>query len=104
MHSVLSVIEIWPRSRFEPMSETLSNCHVGGYSEYFLKSNLHKPGVKIPKWVPRSLIGVNMVFRNMHSTQVGLVINLLTGSISPQYHVVFYEFFSTLVGSTAAYP
>ena len=27
MQSRLSDIEIWPRSRFEPVSETLSNCH-----------------------------------------------------------------------------
>ena len=45
-----------------------------------------------------------MGFRNMHSTQVGLVLNLLTGSILPQYHVVFDEIFSTVVNSTAAYP
>ena len=30
-----------------------------------------------------------MGFRKMHSAQVGLVLNLLTDSISPQYHVVF---------------
>ena len=28
MQSGLSAIEIWSRSRFEPVSETLSNCHV----------------------------------------------------------------------------
>ena len=28
MQSGLSTIEIWSRSRFEPVSETLSNCHV----------------------------------------------------------------------------
>ena len=45
-----------------------------------------------------------MGFRKMHSTQVGLVLNLLTGSISPHYHVVFDDMFSTVVSSTAAYP
>ena len=30
MQSVLSDIEIWLRSRFEPVSENLSNCHVWG--------------------------------------------------------------------------
>ena len=40
----------------------------------------------------------------MHSTQVGLVIKLLTGSISPQYHVVFDYMFYTVVSSTAADP
>ena len=43
-----------------------------------------------------------MGFRKMHSTQVGLVLNLLTGSISPQYHVVFDDMFSTVIISTAA--
>ena len=45
-----------------------------------------------------------MGFRNMHSTQAGLVLNLLTGSISPQYHVVFDEIFSTVMSSTATDP
>ena len=45
-----------------------------------------------------------MGFSKMHSTQVGLVIYLLTGSISPQYHVVFDEIFSTVMSSTAADP
>ena len=43
-----------------------------------------------------------MGFRNMHSTQVGLVINLFTGSISIQYHALFDDNFSTVVISTAA--
>ena len=43
-----------------------------------------------------------MGFRNMHSTQVGLVLSLLTGSISLQYYVVFDDMFSTVVSSTAA--
>ena len=58
--------------------------------------------MEIPKWAPRSLIGVNTGFSGMHSTQVGLVLNLLTGSISPQYHVVFDYMFSNMVVITAA--
>ena len=45
-----------------------------------------------------------MGFSNMHSTQVGLFLNLLTGSISPKFHVVFDDTFSTLMSSTAADP
>ena len=45
-----------------------------------------------------------MVFSNMHSTQVGFVLNLLTGSISPQFHGVFDDMFSTVMSSTAADP
>ena len=45
-----------------------------------------------------------MGFSKMHSTQVGLVLNLLTVSISPQFHVVFYDMFSTAMSSTAVDP
>ena len=58
--------------------------------------------MKIPKWALMSLRRVNMGFINTHSTQVGLVLNLLTGSISPQYHVVFDGMFSTVMNSTDA--
>ena len=50
----LSAIEIWSRSRFEPVAETLSNFHVWGCPTYVLKPKLQKPGVKIPKWDTRS--------------------------------------------------
>ena len=45
-----------------------------------------------------------MGFINMNSTQVGLVLNLLTGSILPQHHDVFYYMFSTVVISTSTDP
>ena len=40
MQSELSAIEIWSRSRFEPVSETLSNCHVWGCPTYVLEPKL----------------------------------------------------------------
>ena len=86
------------------MSETLSNCHVWFCPTYVLEPKLQNPGVKIPKWDPSSQRGVNMGFRKMHSTQVGLVLNLLSGSISPHYHVLFDDMFSTVIISTAADP
>ena len=45
-----------------------------------------------------------MGFINMHSTQVGLVLNLSTSSISPKYQFVFYYMLSTMIRSTDAYP
>ena len=62
---------------------------------------MKKLGLKITKWDTRSLIGVNIGFRKMYSTQVGLVLNLLTGLISPKYHFIFDEIFSTVVSSTS---
>ena len=71
MQSGLPTIEIWSRLRFEPVSETINNCHVWGCPTYVLKPKLQKPGVKIPKWSSRIQRGVNMGFSKMHSTQVG---------------------------------
>ena len=97
----LSSIEMWSSSRFEPVAETLSNYHIWGFLTYVLEPKLQKPGVKMSKQAPMSLRGVSMSFKKMHSTQVELVLNLLTGSISPQYHVVFDYMFSTAMSSTA---
>ena len=40
MKSGLSAIGIWSRSRFEPVSETLINCHVWGFQTYVLEPKL----------------------------------------------------------------
>ena len=53
MHSGLSAIEIWSSSRFEPVSETLSNCHVWGCTTYILEPKLNNTGVNITKWDSR---------------------------------------------------
>ena len=69
-----------------------------------MEPKFQNPELKIPKWDPRSRRGVNMGFSEIHSTQVGLVLNLLTVSISPQYHVVFDDMLSTVDSSTVSYP
>ena len=38
-------------------------------------------------------------YSNEHSTTVGNILNLTTGHISPQYHVVYDELFTTVLGS-----
>ena len=35
----------------------------------------------------------------VHSSTVGLVLNLQTGHVSPQYHLVFDEQFTTVPGN-----
>ena len=77
MQSGLSAIEIWPRSRFDPVSETLRNCHVWNCPTYVFEPKLQKPVVKILRWATSSRRGFNMGFRKMYSTQVGFVIKLL---------------------------
>ena len=66
MQSGFYTTKIWSISRFEPVSETLSNFHVWGCPTYVLEPKLQKPGVNIPKWDTRSRIGVNIGFIKMH--------------------------------------
>jgi hypothetical protein len=56
-------------------------------------------GKKLPKWKPRSCQGQFLGFSPDHSTSVSLILNVQTGSISPQFHVVFDEKFTTVSSS-----
>jgi hypothetical protein len=73
----------------------LLDIHVWGCPVYVLDPKL-QAGQKIPRWEPRSRRGVFMGFSHLHSSAVPLVLNLSTGSITPQYHVVFDDHFSTV--------
>ena len=73
----------------------LKDIHVWGCPVYVLDPHL-QAGQKLPRWQPRLRRGVFMGFSNLHSSEVPLVLNLETGSITPQYHVVFDDQFSTV--------
>ena len=49
-----------------------------------------------PKWEPRSRIGVYLGHSPFHAGSVALVWNPTTGHVSPQYHVVFDDDFTTV--------
>ena len=53
-------------------------------------------GQKLPKWEVKSRHGVYLGVSPSHLANVLLVLTLQTGHISPQYHVVFDEYFSTV--------
>jgi hypothetical protein len=69
--------------------------HVWGCPVYVLDPQL-QAGKKFPRWQPQSRRGVFVGFSSMHSSEVPLVLNLQTGSITPQFHVVFDDYFSTV--------
>jgi hypothetical protein len=73
----------------------LKDIHVWGCPVYVLDPQL-QAGQKLPRWQPRSRRAVFMGFSHLHSSDVPLVLNLETGSITPQYHVVFDDHFSTV--------
>ena len=53
-------------------------------------------GAGPPKWEPRSCIGLYLGHSPFHVRSVTLVCNPNTGQVSPHYHVVFDNDFSTV--------
>ena len=73
----------------------LKHIHVFGCPVYILDPVL-QAGKKLPRWQPRSHRGVFTGLSPRHSSDMPLIINLQTGSIFPQYHVVFDDTFTTV--------
>ena len=73
----------------------LRNLHVWGCPVYVLNPSL-QAGKKIPRWEPRSKRGIFCGLSTLHSSEVPQVLNLTTGSITTQFHVVFDDLFTTV--------
>ena len=63
---------------------------------YCLDAKLQGGVAGIPKWEPRSRLGIFVGHSPDHASDVALVLNPRTGLVSPQYHVVFDDSFSTI--------
>jgi hypothetical protein len=51
---------------------------------------------KIPKWEERTRVGINLCMSPSHAQSATLVLNILTGLVSPQYHVLHDDKFETV--------
>jgi hypothetical protein len=69
--------------------------HDFGCPVYVLDASL-QDGKKIPKWNPQARLGLFLGSSDLHSSQVSLVMNVNTGKISPQFHVIFDDTFQTV--------
>jgi hypothetical protein len=76
----------------------LKNLHVWGCPVYVLDPKLQDGG-HIPKFEPRSRMGLHLGWSPMHASTVPLILNLTTGHVSPQYHVLFDDWFTTVDSS-----
>ena len=76
----------------------LRNMHVWGSPCYVLDPKLQDGG-HIPKFEPRSRQGVNLGWSPRHASTVPLVLNLTTGHVSPQFHVLFDDGFTSVDSS-----
>jgi hypothetical protein len=62
----------------------------------FALQNALASGSQMPRWSPRARLGLNLGPSPMHARNVYLVLILLTGCVSPQYHCCFDNFFETM--------
>jgi hypothetical protein len=85
--------KIW--SSVRNTGNELARAHVFGCPIYVLDPAL-QDRTKIPKWNSRARLGLFLGFSEWHSSQVPLVLNVTTGKISPQYHVIFDDKFETV--------
>ena len=67
-----------------------------GCPVYMLEPKL-QDGKNIPKWSPWARIGMFLWFLSLDSSLVPLVLNVCTGRISPQYHIIFDDKFKIVV-------
>ena len=74
----------------------LQRYHFWGFPVYALETKLQN-NQELPKWNWRSHLGQFIGFSEEHSTLVANFCHLRTGYISPQYHLVFDNFFDTSV-------
>jgi hypothetical protein len=71
------------------------NVHFWGCPLYVLDPKIQQ-GQKLPRWEPRSRRGIFLGLSQQHASEVPLVLNLGTGAITTQFHVVFYDLFITV--------
>ena len=69
--------------------------HTFGFPVYVLDARLQGAGF-IPKWDEQVRVGAYVRISPIHAGNVSLILNLSTGHVSPQFHVVFDETFSTV--------
>jgi hypothetical protein len=61
----------------------------------FALQNALASGKLLPRRCPRARLGLNLGPSPIHARNVYLVLNLMTGCVSPQYHCQFDDFFET---------
>ena len=70
--------------------------HTFGCPCFVLDSRLQSGLSTCPKWEPRSRLGIYVGHSPEHAGTVALVLNPRTGHVSPQFHVIFDDLFTTV--------
>jgi hypothetical protein len=98
LHNSLPVLEDGT-SRLELFSLIFVGCNMKHVHTFgcpvFALQNALASGNQLPRWSPRACLGLNLEPSPMHARNVNLVLILITGCVSPQYHCHFDNFFET---------
>jgi hypothetical protein len=97
----LSAHDLFTRQRWE--QRKFQDLHVWGCPVYVLEKSL-ADGMKIPKWKPRSHRSANVGMSAKHASTVPLVLNIASGAITAQFHVVFDDWFATVTSTDDSIP
>ena len=71
--------------------------HTFGCPVYILDSKLQSDLGGIPKWEPRSRLGIYVGNSPVHAGNFVLILNPITGLVSPPYHAVFDDTFISVL-------
>jgi hypothetical protein len=66
--------------------------HISGCPVFALQ-NVLASGSQLPRWSPCVRLGLNLGPSPMHARNIYLILNLVTGCVSPQYPCCFDDFF-----------
>ena len=96
-HLHVDALGLSPAEKFcnTPVKLEVNNFHTWGCPCYVLDAR-GQNGNMIPKWDPRSRLGIYVGHSPCHARSVALVLNPKTLYVSPQYHVAFDDDFSTV--------
>ena len=70
--------------------------HTFGCPCYVLDNRLQSGLTILPKWEPRARMGIYVGRSPAHASNVALILNPRTGHVSPQFHVVYDDDFTTV--------
>ena len=70
--------------------------HTFGCPCFVLDARLQSGLSSCPKWEPRSRLGIYVGHSPSHAGTVALVLNPRTGHVSPQFHIIFDDLFTTV--------
>ena len=89
----ISPHEMFTRQKVKP--EFYQTLHVFG-CPIFVLDNRIADGKKIPRWEARSQKGLHLGPCKKHSSKAPLTLNLRTGKVTPQFNVVFDDWFASV--------